>query len=215
MVRFKGIVFDVDGVLVDSEPLAFRAWNDLVASHGFTLDDSDFQALLGIDLESSTRYILWRTGIPTTPEEIIRDFWLHLFELLPDGLAPLPGVQELVQSLAQSGFYLGVASNSIRSYVERVLDAIHLRDYFPVVMGRDQVGAGKPAPDLYLAAVAEMGCSPRDCLAVEDSPVGLRAALAAGLHTILISARRPPEDLRPWKWVKSFEEINQIIYNSN
>lgn len=212
MVSFKGVVFDVDGVLVDSEPLAFRAWQELMAPFNKTLDGADYQAMLGIDLQTSARYVIHRTNLQRSPQELMETFWEHIYEIMPGALVPLPGVSALVPRLAQMGCSLGVASNSIRGYVEKVLEAIQLRQYFLVVMTRDQVADGKPAPDLYLAAVAGMGCSPEDCLAIEDSQIGLRSAIAAGLRTVLVSSQNPPNGLKPWMQVRSLEEVNRVFF---
>ena len=183
----RAFIFDLDGVLADTEPLAFKAWQQLVAPTGVVMDTADYHAMLGLDAESTAQFIFRRTGLAVAPDEMVADHWRRMKVLIAAELEPSPKSAELLVELKRRGCRLAVASNSPTNYVLHVLEKVHLRSAFETVVGRDQVKNGKPNPDPYLEAARRIGCDPQDCVAVEDSPLGLRSAVDAGMRCLAIT----------------------------
>ena len=115
-------------------------------------------------------------------------------------------------SLALAGFRLGVATNSTLAYTEKVLRAAGLKDNFEVIVTRDRVREGKPAPDVYLAAAASLNCDPGDCLVIEDSAIGLQSAMQAGMRTVLVSRQLPLDGITPWARIDTVEGLAGILF---
>ena len=178
--RPKAIVFDVDGVLVDSEPLHLWAWEQVMARYGIDVPEGDLD-----------RFI----GLPCT--ELLRDYQSRVGDRLPDAawdekqalfndvmltrLQPMPDAGTVMKALYRRGVPLAVASNSPSGRVKEMLAAIGVWSYVSAAAGIDEVETGKPAPDVYLLACRRLGVDPRQCLAVDDSPTGVAAAAAAGM----------------------------------
>jgi HAD superfamily hydrolase (TIGR01509 family) len=183
----RAFIFDLDGVLANTEPLAFKAWQQLVDPTGVVMDSADYSTMLGMDAESTAQFIFRRTGLAVAPDVMVADHWQRVIALIDAELEPSPAAADLLAELAKRGCRLAVASNSPTSYVLHVLDKIRLRSAFEVVVGRDQVQNGKPNPDPYLEAARLIGCDPQDCVAVEDSPLGLLSAVNAGMRCLAIT----------------------------
>jgi HAD superfamily hydrolase (TIGR01509 family) len=183
----RGVIFDLDGLMIDSEPLSIQAWQRCLEPWGASLTIEQYSSLVGTSHAYSLDYIERHGGAEVDRLILDQAFWENLIALVrQDGLEAMPGVLPLVAEVARRGLRLGVASNSRTGYARIALEKTGLNGYFRCVIGADQVAAGKPAPDVYLRAAACLGLSAVDCLAIEDSPVGARAALAAGLPCILV-----------------------------
>jgi HAD superfamily hydrolase (TIGR01509 family) len=185
----SAILFDLDGLMVDSEQLARRAWNDLLAPRGVRLSEGDYRPLIGLSHDESIEYVLRMTDLDIPPASLDQVFWDRMMELIEGDLHPMPGLSPLLDHLRAEGIPLGVASNSPAAYVERALDKIMVRAYFACVRGVDQVANPKPAPDLYLAAADCLRVPPEECLAIEDSPSGAQAALAANMVCLMVPSQ--------------------------
>jgi HAD superfamily hydrolase (TIGR01509 family) len=185
-VGIEAIIFDLDGLMVDSEPLARQAWRALLAEHGHTLDRETFNAMLGLRLMDSSRLVKGRFDLPLTIEQIA-DRRSELFlASLPGNLQPMPGLTELLSAIDARGLRRAVATSSPGFYAPVALREIGAADGFVVIITGDSVARGKPAPDIYLAAAAALALPPAVCLALEDSPNGVRAAKAAGMCCIAV-----------------------------
>jgi HAD superfamily hydrolase (TIGR01509 family) len=183
----RAFIFDLDGVLANTEPLAFKAWQQLVDPTGVVMDDADYQTMLGMDALSTAQFIFNRTGLAVAPDEMVADHWGRVIALIDAELEAIPEACALVTELHRRGCRLAVASNSPTKYVFHVLKKIGLLDVFDAIVGRDQVQNGKPDPDPYLEAARLIGCDPADCVAVEDSPLGLLSAISAGMRCLAIT----------------------------
>ncbi|MDO9380045.1 MAG: HAD family phosphatase [Nocardioidaceae bacterium] len=185
------VLWDLDGTIVDTEPIWIAAEFDLAERHGATWTDADAERLIGHDLLESGQFIKERMALDLEPEEIVEDLVAAVLRHLASGdLEWRPGALELLAALRSSGVLLGLVTMSYRSIVDRLLP--HLpEDVFDVVMTGDEVSAGKPDPEPYLAAARALGVDPRDCVAVEDSPTGARSAQAAGCHVLAVPHHVP------------------------
>lgn len=184
--RYRAVVFDLDGLLLDTETLWARAESELFRRHGQEFSHEDQLAVMGTGIEFSARYYAQRLGaaIEQGPA-LIEEMHGYMLAELEREVAARPGAVELVERL-RGQVALGLASNSARFLVDAALATAHLSDAFDAIVTAEDVEHPKPAPDVYLAACARLGVSPADALALEDSAPGIAAAKAAGLTCIAV-----------------------------
>lgn len=180
--RPRLVIFDCDGVLVDSEPLSFQVLSQSIAQKGASIPMEDcYRLFLGKSL-TSTREILRRDYRIEFSDADLEAMRLQLFDLYRRELRPIPGIAALLEGL---DLPVCVASSSQLERIRLSLEVTGLRARFePHIFSASMVANGKPAPDLFLYAAREMGIAPRDCLVIEDSPAGIEAARRAGMAVI-------------------------------
>jgi HAD superfamily hydrolase (TIGR01509 family) len=187
------VVFDMDGVIVDSE----QVWDDVreqyVREIGGTYVESATRDMMGMSSVEWSRYMAERLGVPGTPEEINAAIVERMLERYGEAPPLIPAAVEAVRRCAER-WPLAVASSSNPELIEVVLDVAGLHDVIPVVVSSQEVGRGKPAPDVYLEAARRLGVDPQTCTAVEDSHNGIRSAKAAGMRVIAIPNPHFPPD---------------------
>lgn len=183
----RGIICDMDGTLVGSEYVCRAKYQEVAKERGFVLTDDDFAAMIGHPPEVSANILGERLGnhavVPDLRDEAHRRYRVAMHA---GQVPPLSGVREGLAWLTARGIPLAVATSSLTEVAETKLAKVNLRQHFTAVVGRDQVTAPKPAPETFQHAAARLGLRPEDCLAIEDSPTGLRAAVAAGTMAALI-----------------------------
>lgn len=185
------VLFDMDGLMIDSEPLWTTAEVELAAGLGGTWDDAIKARVVGTRLEVAVPTILRHFGVSDAPEQVATtSAWLlgRMVELFRTDLPVLPGVRELLADLRAHGVPVALVSSSYRSLVDAAL-ATGLGP-FDLTLAGDEVVHGKPHPEPYLAAAASLGVSPRACVVLEDSPAGVAAAEAAGCAVVAVPSVR-------------------------
>ena len=192
---FKAAVFDMDGLLLDTERPVRSAWMSAAGSVGVNLTDADYLTLVGLNHTESGRRLLAFFG---HDKDRLARAAAHAEAWLAErhGTQPFdtkPGARALLAALRQHGVPCAVASSTHRTEVLRRLGHAGLLDHFGAVCGGDEVVHGKPAPDLYLLAVQRLGADPATTLAFEDSGHGVQAALAAGLACVNVPDLKAPE----------------------
>ena len=215
------VIFDCDGVLVDSEPIALEVLVEALAVKGITMDaDGAAERFLGRSIGSLADVVRQEFQV-----EIDQAFLTHMREALyarfRSELQPIAGIERVVTSLKDQGIAWCVASSSQRERIELSLAATGLLDHFkPSIFSATMVKNGKPAPDLFLYAAAAMGADPSACMVVEDSPAGIVAAQAAGMavcaftggsHTIHPSYRVALDALHPDARFDAMEELLHFV----
>jgi HAD superfamily hydrolase (TIGR01509 family) len=191
------VAFDLDGVLIDSEPVWEEVRRAYVAEHGGRwLPDSQGR-LMGMSTPEWAGYLSRELGVGRPPEVVADEVLDRMAERYQQGPPLLPGAVEAVRRLA-GRWPLGLASSSSRRLIDLVLEAGGLAGRFAVTLSTEEVARGKPAPDAYLEVAARLGVEPSDCAAVEDSSNGVRSAAAAGMRVIAIPSRRYPLDEDAW-----------------
>lgn len=186
----SAVVFDCDGVIVDSEPISYRAWTDVLATYGYAATPDDFEAVTGTRRSDTHAYFATRADIPLS-EVVIAEVEEIVWRLYETDLAVFDDAVEAIRSLAGNGIRMAVASSSSRRNLDAKLAKFDLAGYFGVIVSGDEVLHGKPAPDLYLAAAAGLGVDAASCLAVEDSLNGARSAAAAGMRVVTVARNGP------------------------
>ena len=186
MAGYKGILFDMDGVLVDSEPLFHKAVNIMVERCGAApiTEEENNRYLLGTTVEETWVRVKELRDVPQTPAELLAGYNEVVKEVLRSDLVPRPGVRALIAEAQRRGLPIAVASSSLREWVDLKLSVIGLTDAFNVKLGGDDIENGKPAPDIYIKAARLIGLETTECVAIEDSPIGLAAASSSGAYTI-------------------------------
>jgi HAD superfamily hydrolase (TIGR01509 family) len=185
--RFEAIVFDNDGLLLDTEHAWTRAETLLFASHGETFTAEHKRELIGTSRAQSAAKVERMLGLPGQGEALMDELHELVMEELTAGVPARPGAVELLHAVRAAGVPVGLASNSSREFLERALSVAQLANgQFDIVVSADDVAAPKPAPDLYLAACAALGAAPARAAALEDSQPGVASARAAGLFVIAV-----------------------------
>lgn len=188
------VVFDMDGVIVDSE----QVWDDVrelyTRETGGTYTESATRDMMGMSSSEWSRYMAETLGVPGTPEEINQAIVERMLERYGEAPPLIPGAVEAVRRLAAQ-LPLAIASSSNPELIEVVLRAAGIRELFVVVVSSQEMPRGKPAPDVYLEAARRLGVDAVRCAAVEDSHNGIRSAKAAGMRVIVFpNLHFPPDD---------------------
>jgi HAD superfamily hydrolase (TIGR01509 family) len=190
----EAVVFDLDGVLLQSEEVWDAVRERYVRAAGGRYDDEVQRAMMGMSAPEWSRYLHEEAGVQEEPEDINRDVVERMLEAYRRELPLLPGAVEAVRRTAES-FPLGLASSSNREVFEAVLDLAGIADCFSATVSSEEVRRGKPAPDVYLEAARRLGVEPERCAAVEDSHAGIRSAKSAGMRVVAIpNASYPPDN---------------------
>jgi len=190
----EAVIFDLDGVLLESEEVWDTVREELVRERGGRYDAEVQRAMMGMSSLEWSRYLHDVAGVPDEPEEINAEVMRRMLAAYSERLPLLPGATEAVHRLGER-FLLGLASSSNRVLIDRVLETAGLVPFFRATVSSEEVAQGKPAPDVYLEAARQLGVAPDRCAAVEDSHGGIRSAHAAGMRVVAIpNASYPPGD---------------------
>lgn len=206
--RYRAVVFDMDGLLLDTETLWHEAEVELFRRHGneFTWDDK--LAVIGTSFAFTADYFARRLGrAPEEGPKLVEEMIELMHERVRRQVGARPGAIELVERLRADGVPLALASNSPRFLVEDALATAGLTEAFDVIVTSDDVEHSKPAPDIYLLACERLGVAPQEALALEDSPSGVAAAKAAGLTCIAVPQFAETDVSAADRVVESLEEL--------
>jgi HAD superfamily hydrolase (TIGR01509 family) len=194
VAHIEAVVFDLDGVLVDSEHVWDEARKELAAKRGGRWHDRASRDMMGMSSLEWSRYMRDEIGLREPPEEISAEVVRRLEEIYRRELPLVEGAREAVERLA-ARWPLALASSSNRELIDLVLELSSLARHFRVTVSSEEVARGKPAPDVYLEAARRLGVPPERCAAIEDSENGIRSAKAAGMRVLAIpNPQYPPED---------------------
>jgi HAD superfamily hydrolase (TIGR01509 family) len=187
----QAVVFDLDGLLLDSEPAWDQARRQVTAQHGGRWTDQATLDMMGMSSPEWSRYLHQRLGVPLAPEEISAQVLQRMQALYRRRLPLVPGARPAVERLARR-WPLAMASSSNRPLIDLVLSLAGLEPYFRATVSSEEVARGKPAPDVYLEAAHRLGIDPSHGAAIEDSRSGILAAKAAGMRVIAVPNRTFP-----------------------
>ncbi len=217
----RAIIFDFDGVIVDSEYRIFQLTQQMAAQEGWTVSEAEyFRDYLALDDRGIIEHLYQSHGRPVDHarrDELIAWKFRAYQEIIRDGLPPMPGAVEFVRAAA-ARYPLAIASGSLRVEIEHLLNKLGLREKFAVLATADDCERSKPEPEVYLTALARLRELPKfqadqllasECLAIEDAPLGVVAAQAAGMKCLALAHSRPADELRHADWIaREFAEVD-------
>ncbi|WUV04577.1 HAD family phosphatase [Actinoallomurus sp. NBC_01490] len=185
MQVLEAVLFDMDGLLVDSERLWYESEAEVMADLGAPWGPEDQESLVGGSIARTVAYMLARTGPVADPEDLGRRLLAGMAERLRANVPMMPGAKELLDEVREAGVPSALVSSTHRALMEYALDGIG-RDRLTVTVAGDEVAHTKPHPEPYLTAARILDVDPRRCVALEDSPSGVDSATAAGCHVVAV-----------------------------
>jgi HAD superfamily hydrolase (TIGR01509 family) len=207
--RLKAVLFDMDGVIVDSEPLWSDAEKQLLARRNLLYSPSLKTAMMGRDARGAVGYLMEHYRLAESLGELIEERNQLIAELFKEHLQAIPGALDVVRSVIAAGIMTGLVSSSPQPLVELVLEKLGISGLFDLTLSGDQVVRGKPAPDIYITAAEKLAVKPECCLVIEDAPHGVAAAKDAGMCCLAISTSVSVVGLAMAdKVVSGFEEVD-------
>lgn len=182
----QAVIFDMDGVLIDSEPIYFEIERSSFDHFGAAVTQEEHHSSVGVTLESMWQQVIDKYQVKVPLEEILAYHQQHVMErmLTHPELTAMPGVERWVKWLHEQCIPIAVASSSPRALIDLIMEKTGLGSYFEVRLTGEEVEHGKPSPDIFLAAAERIGVSPANCLVIEDSRNGVQAAKSAGMRCI-------------------------------
>ena len=207
-----GILFDMDGLVLDSEILFTRFWREAANALGYPMTVEQSYGMRSLGKKQGQPYLesLFGPGIDYTT---VREKRIELMSayVAEHGIAPKPGIYELLDYLEAKGIAAAIASSSPMDAIEKHLEAVNLKHRFQKLCSAHSIPNGKPAPDIYLLAASELGLNPEECLALEDSPTGILAAYRAGCLPVMIpDLDQPNEDTQKLLFAKA-DSLTDVI----
>jgi len=217
----RAVIFDFDGVIVDTEPLHLAALNAVLKAHGLTCVPREkyYAEMLGLDDAGLFRTAYGQMGVEISGrmlQDLIAEKSRHYLGYFAGAVPVLPGTRQFISSVSR-GCVLAVCSGALRHEIEFILERASLRGYFAVIVAAEDVSRGKPDPEGYLLACRRLNeyagldgqLRPQQCLVVEDSRPGIAAAKAAGMKCLAVASSHPPEELADADLVvPSLEEVS-------
>ena len=209
------VIFDMDGVIFDSEILVLQCWREVAERHGIKNVDVACHECLGTNSVVSKGIFLKHYGENFPYDEYKQEMAEVFFSRAAGGkLAKKPGVEELLRYLREDGFKVGLASSTREALVRKELSEGGLIEYFDQIIGGDKVKRSKPEPDIFLEACRHLGVEPEKCYVIEDSYNGIRAAHAAGMHPIMVpDLMEPTEEMNTLaeEILESLDEVRRFL----
>ncbi|MBI5047177.1 HAD family phosphatase [Candidatus Micrarchaeota archaeon] len=207
---FKGIIFDMDGVLFNSQSLHFSAERMTIEHFNGKITDTGLKNYLGWTESAFWAAIREKYALNATVDELIQYKRPIIYNLLVNSLHPDQELQIVLSNLKKKGLRLGVASSSERSLIILVLNSLGIKKFFEIVVSGEEVLRSKPAPDIFLKAAADLKVDPNSCIVVEDAPAGILAANSAGMYSIALQ-NETNSGLDLSKAKKVITNLNQLM----
>jgi len=204
----EAVIWDLDGVIIDSAEEHRRAWQRLAREEGIPMTDEDFWATFG-KRNDDIFAIIWGDLPPEKVKQLADRKEAYFREYIRETAAPLPGAMELMRGLFEAGYAQALASSTPIENIDLISEVLGLKRYLTVLVSGETVARGKPAPDIFLKAASELGFPPDRCLVIEDAVAGVQAAHAAGMHCIAVAGNRDLPGLRQAElMVRSLTEVD-------
>ncbi len=209
---YKGVIFDLDGLLIDNERLSLQCWREAVSECGFELSKHDSEKLLGLKPSDISEQFKEMFGEGLDTERIIK----RRFELFDEfvhehGLPVKEGVEQIIEFVEEKGIKKAIATSSERNFGLKNLVRTGLDKHFDTVVFAEEVKNNKPAPDIYLNTAERLNLKPDDCMAIEDSESGIKAASSAGMLTLMVPDIKEPSQKAGKKAYRIFNSLKDVV----
>ncbi len=214
--NFEGVIYDMDGVLTDSEPLWKIAMEDVFKSVGCPLTKEDFQRTVGLRIDEVTAY--WYQVSPwpdASPKDVEHAIVQRMIELLTERATPLPGVIESLEFFASRGLKIGLATSSYQVLIDCILDTLKIRHFFQAIHSAEFELFGKPHPAVYLTTAKSLGLDPRHCLVIEDSLNGIISGKAARMTVLCVPEKTHHPEPKLILADAQFEDLIDLVRSFN
>ena len=182
----QAVIFDMDGLMIDSEPLHKEAWQVTLRHFGHEMDEALFARLVGLRVSEDAVLLREHFHLPVRAEVLAQQRNDLFLASLPGRVKVMPGLRELLAEIGRRGLRRALATSGERRYVDAVMRELGPEGVFDAIAVAEDVARGKPAPDVYLLAAQRLGLSPAHCLVLEDAPIGVLAAKAAGTKCVAV-----------------------------
>jgi len=193
--RKRAVIFDMDGVIVDSSRYHYEAWQKVFGRIGLTYSKEDFLLHFGRRSDAVVRHVMGEDVPFETIAKLCSKKEVLYRKLAKAKVRTLPGVMRLIKSLEKSGFALALSSSSALDNIDFILGPLKLSGYFDAIVHGDEVKDAKPSPKIFLLAAKKIGIAPRNCVVIEDAVPGVQAAKRAGMHSIAVTGTHKREEL--------------------
>jgi len=180
----RAVIFDMDGVIVDSEPMHIEAEKQTLLKHGIKITTEELRSYTGTTAEFEFNDLIRKYKLNTTTDSLFREKERVLFRLLAGKTQPTKGVLDLIRNLKKHGFKLGIATSGHRKLAHYYLDKLGIEQLFDTVVCSEDITHSKPDPEIFLKAAKKLGVDPAECVVIEDSKLGIEAATEAGMKRI-------------------------------
>lgn len=182
------VIYDMDGVIVNSVPFGKRAEREIFGSYGITITEDMYMDTMGMREDETIAYWCHKYNWPQVDQaKALKEYKALYIKAVRESAALLPGVRESLEFFRAKGYVLALASSSYEDQIDAVLEKFDLRQYFKIVHSGADEAHGKPAPDVYLSTARKIGIAPENCMAIEDSFNGLMAAKSAGMKCLCVA----------------------------
>lgn len=208
---FQAVIFDMDGLMLDTERLSYDAFLRAFDEMGYTLPHEDYLTLIGRNRPDTEKLLAEMYGPHFPVQAIYQRTHAHYVAAIAKHVPVKAGLRPLLDWLTENNIPIAVASSTERSGVEYKLRQANLRHYFPVIVGGDEVSQGKPKPDIFLAAAQRINIAPDHCIVLEDSEPGIRAAHAANMIPIMIPDLKPASAEIAVLTHRIFNSLNEVL----
>jgi beta-phosphoglucomutase family hydrolase len=204
MVMIKAVIFDMDGVIVDSEPTHIAAEKQTLLKHGMKITTEELRTYTGTTADFEFNDLIRKYKLNVTAKTLFDEKEVIMFKLLEERTEPTKGVIDLIRNLKQQGFKLGVATSGHRKLAHYYLKKLGIESFFDTVVCAEDITRSKPDPEIFLKAAERLGAEPSECLVIEDAKFGVEAAKKAGMKAV--GYRNPSsgnQDLSKADWIVS------------
>ncbi|NIP55697.1 MAG: HAD-IA family hydrolase, partial [Phycisphaerae bacterium] len=176
----EAVLFDMDGVIIDSEPLWSKAEQQLLARRNLRYSSQLKTVMMGLDSSEAVGFLIKHYDLKESVSDVVAERNQLVADLFRQFLRPMPHALQLVRSVQAAQIKTGLVTSSPQELVDLALSRLNITELFDLILSGDQVARGKPSPDIYLSAAGKLGVDPENCLVIEDAPHGVAAAKAAG-----------------------------------